>query len=161
MNINDAVEAFLQKRKLTLFILWGALLASVLIQVFVGYMTMQDPSSRPTVDAGMMETAAYLKIPAVIVATASVFVRRMFLSVSALRTFASTVPPDHRLTAVFGRLMTFSIVTWALNEAVNIFGLVTVFLTGDWQAILPFTAIAVLLDVIMMPNFDTVREAVA
>lgn len=161
MNSNDAAESFIQKRKLTLFILWGALLASLLMQVFVGYVSMRDPSSRPIVDAGMMETAAYLKIPAVVLATASVFVRRMFLSVSALRTFASTVSPEHRLTAVFGRLMTFSIVTWALNESVNIFGLVTVFLTGDWQAILPFTAVAVLLDVIMMPNADHFREAVA
>ncbi len=65
---------------------------------------------------------------------------------------------ERKIVALYPLFLSSWIVSWALNEAIAIYGLVAATLLRSFPLILPFAALAILLNLLMRPRLELVRE---
>jgi hypothetical protein len=159
------LRAVLRSQQQVLTILWAALIASAAIYVVVSFLVA--PAEVPEAP---QELVIVLGIVAVAVAIASMVMPRKLLPDNAVRGRMQAKRPaavgahkrlserEQRLASVAGLYMAPWLVGMVLAEAVAIFGLVLVFITGDPNMVIPFAVVGAALMLLKRPNVSAFVE---
>lgn len=181
--VSPVLHDLLRPQLLVLRLLWTALTVSIAIYVAVAWLVVAEGPL-----AGEAPPAVALVLGAVALTTVvlSFLVPRLLLSDERLRALVADASPDverlavdprtqqvdperqrrlaqlspgeRRLLPVAAAAQAPLVVRLALNEAVAIFGFVLALLTGDVAALLPFAAVALVLNVLAWPRLDPLLE---
>ena len=180
--ISPALRDALQPAERTCRILWLVLTLSMGLYVGVAFVVAQAGGQ----GAGIPFFAPALGAVAAATACVSIFAPRFLLSDERLRAamageaarpalslpFAPPAPERARLAEALGpeerRLLAVAelhftpfVLQLALNEAIVIYGLVLALLERDFEAILPFAAAGVVLNVLARPRLGALVERAA
>lgn len=136
---------------LLLWLVWGAMLASILVYVAVAFLRVRDAQA-PSENSPEMLWMILFGM-AVSNAIVSVGIRQIFL-VRAVR--KRTL--DLTQLAGLQRAFTIFIVNWALSETAGIFGLLLVFLGASFWSGVPFWGLALVLMIFHRPDLNSFRR---
>lgn len=185
--ISDALRKLLGQSTLVLKLMWLALTASIFLYVLASWMSIGAGAAewRGTSAAGPMPIV--LGVLALSDAALSFYAYTFLLAPTRLaKRLAKNTSPEkiatnretgvvdparadriraldpqeQPLAALPAKLFAPYIIVWSLNESVAIFGLVLAFTTDTVYFILPFAAVAVLLNLAMYPRIDALAERV-
>ena len=132
-------------------LLWGSLLTSQIVYVFVAHVAITGPAH----EGGL----AALPFVAAICLTAAIIIPRMMArqmlktTLSADLTIA-TVPVPQLVTTMFTPLL----VRFAMIEVVGVLGMVSAMTSGDSVKVYPFAAAAVVAMLINFPSEGKLRD---
>jgi len=162
-------------------VIWFALTAAIPTYVFVASILARDMPSRP-VDPIVVTVFGVLSV---VVAVAAIVLPRFFPSGEVLRALMATDPSDdtlardprsgtvdagvvaalkqldarERLLLVLRPVFTTqAIVRSALAEAIAVFGFVLVVMSGSFNWMLPFAAISLVVQLMLLPRFEPFAE---
>lgn len=143
---------------LTQRIVWGALMASVVIYGVVAYVLSTTNEPQPIDPTLRWALAA----AAVFTAMASITLRRIKLPALAEEPspYHRAAPVEAAPPEVLGELMTAYILTWALSEAVAVFGLVLAIISYTYEAYLPYALAALILQATNPPTQGRLEAAI-
>lgn len=148
--------------KKNFWVIWGALLFSVFIHMFLAYQNVKQTQENPSYQAQQAIEEAIgqplqpknksnfiIFFSLSLVAAAASFLLKKLFHTSILKN-----PNLSSMTAVqyFSRLFPGYVVSWALSESTAIFGLILTFSTKNFSNMLPFAALAIVLLIIHRPN---------
>ncbi len=129
----------------TRWAIWAAMAVSLIIYLCIPLIVPAPPMAYETTDFGVLFTA--VGVVAVLTSVASVVLRRALL-IQPLRTGVldpESIEGAQRMTQGF-------ILTWALSEAVAIYGVFLYVLTRQVQLMVPFIAMSAALLVVHAPR---------
>ena len=154
---DETVEISLQATRRTLMMMWVGSLVEPLIYAALPWIVGAEQVGG--FERGVDPTwkwGAYLL--AVILAAASVFLRRFFLSDRQLEVFRGG--DASALVEASRRYLTTSLLSWGVNSCIPVGGLVLLFTTGDTNTVLVLSATAVVLNLLDYPQLDRFIERV-
>jgi uncharacterized membrane protein YhaH (DUF805 family) len=125
--------------------IWAAMAVSLLVYLAIPLFLPAPPMAYETTDFGVLFTA--LGVVAVLTSVASLLLRRAVVIQPLQR---GTLDPDSATGAQ--RLTQALVLTWALSEAVAIYGLVLYLLTRQVQLMVPFIMMSACLLVVHAPR---------
>jgi len=148
----------LEQRFSSIRIIYLALIASLGLYGFVAYENasrMAPHALEPTFLYALIGVAAMEMV-------GIVFLRRMMLPpMQAARSLDDRVALEGvAASSAVGKYFTTSIISWALCESIAIYGLVLVFLSGDFRYYAPFAGVSLLNFLFYRPSIDDLQAAV-
>ena len=179
----ESLNKVLRPRTLTLRILWAAMVMTILFFVLVAYFITGQNQTEPVPVQDELRMVFYAI--AVIAPIAAYFLRRRMLSserlqpvmrlkvdLRAMATDSETgVTDEARLAemkklnplelkalSLSGRYFTAMLLSLALHEVVALCGMMLSMLEQRFEAILPFAAVAIVLDLMIYPRLDKFIE---
>jgi F0F1-type ATP synthase membrane subunit c/vacuolar-type H+-ATPase subunit K len=179
----ESLNKILRPRTLTMRILWSAMVMTILFFVLVSYFITSQHQSEPVPIQNELRMVFYAI--AVIAPIAAYFLRRRMLSserlqpamrlnvdLRAMATDSETGVTDEARLAdlnklnplelkaitLSGRYFTAMLLSLALHEVVALCGMMLSMLEQRFEAILPFAAVAIVLDLLIYPRLDKFIE---
>jgi hypothetical protein len=153
----ETTEASLQATRRTLMMMWVGSLVEPLIYAALPWLASTEQVGGPECCAGSTwKWGAYLL--AVILAAASVFLRRYLLSDRRLEAFRGG--DGAALVEASRRYLTTSLLSWGVNGCIPVGGVILLFTAGDTRTILVLAATAVVLNLLDYPQLDRFIERV-
>jgi F0F1-type ATP synthase membrane subunit c/vacuolar-type H+-ATPase subunit K len=132
--------------KLTLNIIWGALIFSIFIYGFVLFhlgKTMTDSTELHP-----------FAMPFTIVIAIELLINWLVFK----KKYAKPITADTDKEQIYQKYFSFSIINWALNESIAIYGFVLTFISEDIRYFLVTGTAALCLNFIMRPNIDKLES---
>lgn len=179
----QSLNKVLRPRTFTLKILWSAMVMTILFFVLVSYFITSQNQTEPAPVQNELRIVFYAI--ALIAPVAAYFLRRRMLSserlqpvmdmkvdLRAMATDSETgVTDEARLAelkrlnplelkalSLSGRYFTAMLLSLALHEVVALCGMMLSMLEQSFEAILPFAAVAIVLDLMIYPRLDKFVE---
>ena len=179
MMDSESLNNILRPRTLTLRILWSAMVMTILFFVLVAYFITSQNQAEPVPVQSELRMVFYAI--AVIAPVAAYFLRRRMLSSERLqpamrlnvdlRSMATDSetgvtdearlaelkklnPLELKALTLSGRYFTAMLLSLALHEVVALCGMMLSMLEQRFEAILPFAAAAIVLDLMIYPRLD-------
>ncbi len=148
----------LQAAMMTIWIIWGAMIASLLLYVVVALLLGDHLLSRETFDPGLLTTLTriFMAISAALLLVAF-FLRRSLLN----RQPEMIAEPVQAPPLPTGQYMTNLLICLALCEAIGIFGFVLYMLGGDFTTFVLFIAVGLAGMIYFRPSSRHVEKLMA
>ncbi len=144
----------------TVRILWGALMMSILIYVGISFVVAGASETAPA-DAELLQIMqmGFAALSTMMVAIGS-FIPRIFLSDTAIIALVpkGTTDRDEIERLLLPKFFTASLLRFAMFESIAVYGFVLAFLAHDGMMIVPFAAVALVMDVIFFPKTTPLVE---
>ena len=180
---SESLNKILRPRTLTMRILWTAMVLTVLLFVFLTYILTGQNRLEPVPVQNELRMVFYAI--AVIAPVAAYFLRRRILSSERLQSASNTEdglqalatdfrtevtdeaklaeikklsPLELKAIAISVPYFTALLLSLALHEVVAICGMMLSMLELRFEAILPFAAVAIVLDLMIYPRLDKFIE---
>lgn len=174
---SENLNKVLRPRTLTLRIMWSAMVMTILFFVLVSYFITHQNQSEPVPVQNELRMIFYAI--AVIAPVAAYFIRRRMLSSERLQSMKGgnvdlrymatdsetgltdesrlaelkkLNPLELKALTLTGRYLTAMLVSLALHEVVALCGMMLAMLEQSFEAILPFAAAAIALDLLIYPR---------
>lgn len=130
----------------TLWFIWGAMVYSILLYLGVAYLLVKPSSA---VSSEFIDSIAiFLIFLAILSAGMSIVVRLKLLTAPLQDGRIDLSSPQGAQ-----KYQTISIISWALDESIAIFGLVFVVTSGVYYYAVPFCVVSLVLLALHRPNF--------
>ncbi len=146
----------------TLRIIWGAMLASIVMYIGIGFVVAaEQPGSPPeTVELyRMVFTGLAVSVLVAIPVLRRVLMGGVFLAPSDRGMHGrDDGPAPEVLEAAMAKYMQGSLVGIALAESVCLYGLVLAFLAADGSEVLPFAAVSALAMAVQLPRESVLAD---
>ena len=179
----ESLNKILRPRTLTMRILWSAMVMTILFFVLVAYFITGQNQVKPVPVQDELRMVFYAI--AVLAPIAAYFLRRRMLSserlqpamrlkvdLRAMATDSETEVTDEarlaelkklnplelKAISLSGRYFTAMLLSLALHEVVALCGMMLSMLEQRFEAILPFAAVAIVLDLLIYPRLDKFIE---
>lgn len=133
----------------TLWFIWGALVYAILLYLGVAFFLVRTSAASPE----LLTVVAGLTILLSIISCAM----SILVWIKLLRAPLQSGTLDLQSESGFQRYQTLSIITWALDETIAIFGLVLVVMSGVIYYAVPFCVISLVLLILQRPQQSATR----
>lgn len=136
------------QRSRTPIIIWGALIWSMVVYIFVGYQNAKD---RVPVESFIQDQRSHILLLAALAAIVIGF----FLSqriISYNRHYVPTLPADQRTTQAISSFMVPFLIRMAVLESLGLMGLIMTMNTGDFMAVAGLSGITIIGQILLFPS---------
>ena len=166
--ISDTLETVINRNGKVLKIVWGVLLAAIVFYVILSIIFNTEQSVL------YKKLEIIFVIIGIILSLISIFIYKKFLSISFLkRRVLKTKENDYvsddniinnlstrekRLYKLFNFLFIPHLIVWGINESVVLLGFILSYLTRNFENMLPFATVGIILHLYTYPKLNSILE---